>query len=300
MSIAVWLALAASLCTATSAVCQRLGARSLQEKVRRNIGFDPWLVFRLARQPAWLAGFAFMLLGFVFQVSALHFGALALVEPIFAVQLVFVFGYLAAMHRGQVRLREWLAAVAMSAGVAIFLRAAAPSGGRQHAAAGLWWLAGGCALAAVLAMLAAAAGGSPVRRAALLGIATGTGWGFVSAVIKELSSHVTGGPAAVFTNWSAYVLAAAGTAMMLLTAHAMAAGPLAASQPGSTILGPLTACLLGVCLFGEQLGSTPLDLAAEVVGLLALAFGVRALSGSQLITGDQPEPQRPTAAVDAR
>ena len=83
--------------------------------------------------------------------------------------------------------------------------------------------------------------------------------------------------------------AATGAAMMLLTAHAMAAGPLAASQPGFTILSPVTACLLGVFLFGEQLGSSLLDLAAEAGGLLALAAGVRALSRSRLITESASE-----------
>jgi hypothetical protein len=37
-------------------------------------GFDVGLVFRLARQPVWLLGIASMILGFVFQISALRFG----------------------------------------------------------------------------------------------------------------------------------------------------------------------------------------------------------------------------------
>ena len=44
-------------------------------------GFDVGLVFRLARQPVWLLGMASMILGFVFQISALRFGPLALVQP---------------------------------------------------------------------------------------------------------------------------------------------------------------------------------------------------------------------------
>jgi hypothetical protein len=39
-----------------------------------------------------------------------------------------------------------------------------------------------------------------VRRAAILGVATGIAWGFVAAVIKELSSHVGQGLWAVFGN----------------------------------------------------------------------------------------------------
>ena len=76
----------------------------------------------------------------------------------------------------------------------------------------------------------------------------------MAAVIKELSAHLGGGPGAVFSTWSLYVLIAAGAVTMLLASHALAAGPLAASQPGFTILDPLTASLLGVFLFGEHIG----------------------------------------------
>jgi len=46
MEKAILLAVTASLCTATSSVCQRMGARSSPAA-----GFDLRLVFRLARQP---------------------------------------------------------------------------------------------------------------------------------------------------------------------------------------------------------------------------------------------------------
>ena len=52
----------------------------------RGAGFDVWLVFRLARRPVWLLGLASMILGFVFQISALRFGPLALVQPVLALE----------------------------------------------------------------------------------------------------------------------------------------------------------------------------------------------------------------------
>src|ERR1700735_5424162 len=94
MEKAILFAVLASLCTATASVCQRIGARSTE-----TTGFDVWLVFRLARHPVWLLGVASMILGFVFQLTALHFGALALVQPILALELLFVFGYLAVAGR---------------------------------------------------------------------------------------------------------------------------------------------------------------------------------------------------------
>jgi len=324
-TLAILLSLAASLCTATSSVCQRLGAISLhqgagQERApaKRDAssgGFDPLLVIRLAQRPVWLLGFAGMLAGFACQVTALHFGPLALVQPILAVELLFVFGYLvvrnapaaspagvpgggppeggAPEHKGRRRAvawLDWLAAVAMSAGVAIFLAAASPSGGRSDAPAAAWWTAGIATVLLVSMVIAASRvnAGSPAWRAACLGIATGISWGFVAAIIKELSVRVTGGPAVIFTTWPAYALMATGAAAMLLSAHAMAAGPLAAAQPGFTIFDPVTAATLGVVLYGEQIRNAPLALTAEVLGLLALAIGARTLTRSTLLAPPAP------------
>jgi drug/metabolite transporter (DMT)-like permease len=286
MDKAIPLALLASVFTATSSVCQRLGARDSQPS-----GVDVWLLFRLARRPVWLLGVGSMILGFVFQVAALHYGALALVQPILALELLFVFGYMAIMSR-TVRRRDWLAAAAMSSGLGLFLFAASPHGGRQHAPASLWLLVGLLTLGVVLAGLALAFGlkrrirRSESQRAAILGALTGISWGFVAAVIKEFSYHLDDGITGVFTNWSVYVLIVAGAASLLLASHALAAGPLAASQPGFTILDPLAASLLGLFLFGEHFQAATEDLALEALALALLVAGVSALSHSHLIVGE--------------
>jgi len=288
MEKTILLALLASVCTATSSVCQRLGARDSQSSA-----LDVWLVFRLARRPIWLLGIASMILGFVFQVTALHYGALALVQPILALELLFVFGYMAFLGSRPVRRRDWLAAAAMSAGLALFLFASSPSGGRQHAPASLWLLAGLATLVVVVVGLALATGlrhrspASAPQRAAILGALTGVSWGFVAAVIKEFSSHLDGGLTSIFSNWSAYVLLAAGAASLLLASHALAAGPLAASQPGFTILDPLAASLLGLFIFGEHFQTATEDLAIEALALALLVSGVSALSHSHLIDGEE-------------
>ena len=105
MHYAIPLALAGSLCTATSSVCQRLGAKN-SEATR----VDLWLIVRLARRPIWLVGLASQILGFAFQVAALHYGALALVQPVFALELLLVFGSMTVLGAGRVKRRDWLAA----------------------------------------------------------------------------------------------------------------------------------------------------------------------------------------------
>jgi hypothetical protein len=205
----------------------------------------------------------------------------------------------AGAGRVRVRRRDWLAAAAMSAGIALFLGLASPSGGRLNAPAPAWLLAGLITLGLVLVALALAfgLGGHPVatrsRRAALLGAATGISWGFVAAVIKELSSHINDGVGAVFANWAIYVLLVVGAATMLLASHALAAGPLAASQPGFTVLDPLSAGLLGVFLFDEHIRTGILDLAGEALALAIVIAGAWILSHSCLILGeDEKSPVR--------
>ena len=163
MDKAILLAIAASVCTATASLCQRKGATD-----NETAAFDARLLVRLARQPAWLLGIAAMIGGFIFQITALRYGDLAQVQPILAAELLFVFGYLAIAGTRRVTGRDLLAAAGMSAGIGLFLRLAAPSGGRPHAPGSSWLLAGLVTAGVVAAALAVASGlgAVPARRGA--------------------------------------------------------------------------------------------------------------------------------------
>ena len=294
MERAVLFALFASFCTATSSVFQRFGAATAPP----SRGFDLKLMLYLVRQPIWLAGVVSMIVGFGFQVVALHFGTLALVQPILATELLFVFGYMAIIGSRQVERSDWTAAAAMAAGLGVFLFTADPSGGSLHAPALQWWLAGISSLGLTAVVAATAfiplrhgSPASPSRRAATLGIATGISWGFVAAVIKELSSHH--GVGQILTTWSPYVLVLVGAVSMLLASHALQAGPLPASQPGFTIVDPLVASLIGVFVFSEHFELSGIDVAVEVASLAALAWGAIKLSHSRLVHEATSPPGQP-------
>ena len=108
----------------------------------------------------------------MYKRQALRYGDLALIQPILAAELLFVFGYLAVAGTRRVTGRDWLAAAAMSAGLGVFLGLASPSGGRLHAPGHSWLLAGLATAGVVLATLAVAVeldnrtGASAGRRAA--------------------------------------------------------------------------------------------------------------------------------------
>ena len=145
------------------------------------------------------------------------------------------------------------------------------------------------------------AGASSSRRAAALGAATGITWGFVAAVIKELSSHLGAGPGAVFSTWSPYLLLGAGAAAMLLASHALAAGRWPHPSQGSRFLIRWQRSCW-VYLFGEHIRSGPWDMPGEALSLALVVAGAVALSRSCFILGEVGDPSclRPKLRCGAR
>lgn len=299
MSIEIPLALAASVCTASASVLMRAAAAPAPGELRLHVGLVPYLL----RRPQWFGGVCCMIGGFGFQIAALHFGELALVQPVIASEMLFVFGYLALRERGRVHLRDWVAAGGMAVSLGAFLYVADPSGGSAaNATSESWGWAGGvialsASVAVALSLVRGRGGRVPTagRRAAMLGIAAGVTWGFVAAVVKELSSHLGQGAGVVFSGWSPYVLVVVGALGTYLASNAFQAGPLAASQPALTMMEPLVASLLGITLFGEHVRHSAPDLLGEAALLVVLVVSVVLLCRSPLVALDVHGRARPEA-----
>jgi drug/metabolite transporter (DMT)-like permease len=299
MVFGVVLALVASLFTASASVTQRFAAAPAPDE----LAFSLKLIRNLIHKPIWFIGILCMILGFGFQIAALRVSSLTLVQPVIATELLLVFAFLAARSPQRVQRQDWFAAIAMATGLALFLGIAHPQGGSSRATMSLWVVAAlGTAVAAVLFFTAARIplrSGKPpshARQAALLAIAAGAAWGFVAAVIKDMSGLLSSGPYAVFTNWSPYVLLIAGAGAFFLLSNAFQAGPLAASQPGLTIVDPLVASILGVFLFRDRIRHDPMELLGEAIALAILVTGVIILSRSPLVQGESAERAEPDAA----
>lgn len=290
MTIEISLALAASLFTATASIALRVAAAPAPGELR----FSWRLLAFLFHRRLWFFGILCMIGGFIFQVSALHFGELAVVQPVIASELLLVFAYLALRDRARVRGRDWIAAAGMAASLGAFLYIADPSGGSSTNAGLAQWLeaAGAVSLATALAIGLSMVRGRrgrpprPARRAAFLATAAALTWGFVAAVVKELSVHIAQGPIAVFGNWSPYVLVVSGAIGMFLVSNAFQAGPLAASQPALTIVDPMVASLLGITIFGEHVRSGAGELCGEALLLSVLVGCVVLLSRSPIVELD--------------
>src|SRR4051812_24750031 len=140
-----------------------------------------WLV-RLARRPAWLAAQAAGGLGVVLHAAALRSGPVALVQPLLASGLVFALAlgsWIDRRHPGRPRpgRDQWLAAVAVAAGLTTFLLSSRPAAGAAVApGAGLAALALAALVVAGVATFWTRRPGRP-HRALVRGAAAGTGFG---------------------------------------------------------------------------------------------------------------------------
>ncbi|GHF54664.1 hypothetical protein GCM10010218_39910 [Streptomyces mashuensis] len=278
MVLAVVFAVLTALSNASATVLQRKAARTVP--VGRGLGLR--LMLRLMRRPVWFAGIAAVICAAVFQALALRFGPLALVQPVFVIELplALLIGS-AVLHRRLPR-RGWAAVVAVAAGAGLVLAAAAPSDGRPPQSAAHWAWGLSCAGLVVAACAAGAVARPPGgARAALFGAAAAVSYALTAALMKTAVTRFgEDGAGAFFTAWQTYAFCAAGACALVLLSNAMAAGPLVASQPALTLGDATVSLVLGVVLYEEdvRLGWWLLP---EVAGALLVLAGTLVLAGVQ-------------------
>ena len=295
--ISVVLALLTSASNATAAVLQRRAAS--QARTSRPLGLS--LIADLVRRRIWLAGIAMVVVASLLQAGALATGPIALVQPIFIVELpltLLLSSYV--WHRGLAR-RTWGAVALVTVSLGTGLAAAEPSGGSDRAATGTWILAliaTGCFETALI-VSALRVSGEP--RAALLGLAAACGYALTAALLKEAVSALDQGPVAFFESWQLYGVAIAGVGSLFLLQNALQAGTLAASQPMLTVGDALISITYGVLLFGEDL-RLGWFLVPEIVALVLIVVGYIEIAKSPVATahdedgGLQPSPPVTVAA----
>jgi drug/metabolite transporter (DMT)-like permease len=247
MVVSVVLAVAAAAANATASVLQRKAARREPAGGRLSLG----ILWSLARQPAWWGGITSILVGFALQVAALATGPILLIQPLLIVELAFTLVLSGWVFNLPLHAREWVAVGGMSAGVALLLIGLAPSGGNAYATSGARWL-WGCVGTGLLVGLLLVFGhrAHDEARAALLGVAAGSWFGFVAALVSGLTAAFAVGKG--FQAWQTYALVVAGPTGFFLLQNALRAGRLVASQPGLTLSNPLVSVAWGIVVFGES------------------------------------------------
>jgi drug/metabolite transporter (DMT)-like permease len=270
----VVLGLAAALLFSLGTVLQQLEAARASEDEARRAGF----LLRLARRPRWLAGIAADGLGFAAQATALAIGRLVVVQPLLATSVVFSLPLGVKLEGRQIGRTQWVAAAAVTLGLAGFLIVADPSGGRDDATT-VGWIASFATFGGVsVALLVAAHRRSPVHRAALLGSAAGILFGLTAALTKATVEELDDGVLAVLGDWHLYALVAVGYAATMLTQASLQAGPLAPAVATQSSLNPIASLLMGTLVFDETIHESAAGLVAALAAFAVMLVGLVVLS----------------------
>ncbi|RRQ86685.1 DMT family transporter [Streptomyces griseofuscus] len=237
------------------------------------------LLAELVRRPFWMIGMAGVICAALFQSLALVNGPLALVQPLFILELPFALLVAAPLMHRRLPPSGWWGVASCVAGLAVLLIAAAPHGALDQAPPTRWIPALCLCVGAMAgAVLLASPGRPAARRAALLAAASATGNALTAALLKSASgTFADEGFLAFLRSWQTYGFALAGVAAVLLLENALQAGPLAAAQPALTIGDAVVSLALGIALFHERI-RTGWWLVPEACGALMIVAGVLVLS----------------------
>ncbi|MER6561121.1 DMT family transporter [Streptomyces sp. NPDC001027] len=237
------------------------------------------LLLALVRRPAWAIGIAGVAGAALFQALALVNGPMALVQPVFILELPFALLVAVPLLHRRLSAEGWTAVGAVVGGLALLLAAAAPSGTREQAAMVRWIPVLAITLGAMAgAVLLARSSSSRLFRAAALASAAAVGNALTAALLKSATGRLADdGLPAFFGAWQTYGFALTGIASVLLLENALQAGPLTASQPALTIGDASASLLLGVALFGERIRAG-WWLLPQALGALVLLWGVLRLA----------------------
>jgi drug/metabolite transporter (DMT)-like permease len=273
--LSVVFALLAAVSNALGTVLQRRAALT----VPRSDAFRVRLMVDLVRHPVWLGGILSVIFAAVFQGLALATGPLAVVQPIFVLELPLALLIMGLVFRKRLPPQIWGAVGCIVVGLGVALGAARPSGGSPQAPMTLWIPALACCLGAMV-VLALAAMRRPfgAARAACLGTAAAIGYSLTAALMKSATDTLGHrGAGAFFTSWQTYGFAAVGVCALFLLENAMQAGPLVASQPALTLGDAMISLSLGVTLYSEVV-RTGWWLIPEILGASLVLVGAVTLS----------------------
>jgi len=268
---AVAAAIAAALTYGLSAVLEQ---RSVHQVAERGV-FAPRLLVDLARRPLWLASIAATVVGASLQAVALHFGPLALVQPILVCDLLFAVLITAALRRAAPDRIILTGVVCCAAGIGVFLAVAQPSGGSEEVSLpAVIPLAAG--LAAVLAgCLVWAKRGPRVARPLALAMACGVCYGVNAFLLKLVTFSLEQGFSEPLQQWPLYALIVVGPVGFLLNQEAFQSGNLI--SPALAVITTVTSLVaigIGYLWLDESFASGPADVVTEVVALAVMTTGI--------------------------
>lgn len=276
MLVAVPVAVLAAAGFGLAGVLQHRATKLVRGRGALHVG----LLVDLARQPLWLASMAAALAGITFQILALRFAPLVLVQPLLVTGLLFAVVFSAAMRREQPDRVSLVGAACCVVGLTVFLLAARPSGGGEGGlTVGEVLPLAACLTSTLVLCLAVARRYAGVVRSLALALATGVLYGVTAGLIKLVLRDLDRGLAEPFSNWALYIVCIVGPLGFLLNQSAFQAGPIVSPALAViTTTDPLVSIGIGLLWLNERIAASPGVVLTEVFGLAIMAAGIAALA----------------------
>jgi drug/metabolite transporter (DMT)-like permease len=251
-----------------------------QRGTLRTPASDARFLVQILHEPVWLAGGALQAVGWILQAAALDRGSLVVVQSLTTLSLVFALPlgeWLTDQHIGRA---EIVGALAVVAGIVVFLSAGAPTGGTSNPSAAAWWTAIVVSAVLVVGTGVLASKQRGPARAALFGVAAGISFGLQAAVTKVFVDEIGQGVAHLLATWSTYGLIASALAGFVLQQSALKTGALAPAMGANNASTLVWSVVLGFLVFDETMAAGAarrvpawLGLTLAVAGVITLASG---------------------------
>jgi drug/metabolite transporter (DMT)-like permease len=285
--VSVLFALLTSFFNGLASVLQRTAAATAPEDRALHLSLFAYLI----KRKVWLVGIGFVILAALCQATALATGPVALVQPIFIIELPFTLLVASRVFRRPLPRRTWWAVGLVAASLGIGLAAAAPSGGSDQASTKVWITAlivTGAFEAVVITVGVRTRGNA---RGAALGLAAACGYALTATLMKSAVAALPHGAAAFFSTWQLYGTAVAGVGALFLLQNGLQAGMLVAVQPPLTLGDALISTSYGVTIYGEEIRTGGWLLVVQIAAVIAITLGCIQLSRSlAVVHGPQAAP----------
>jgi drug/metabolite transporter (DMT)-like permease len=234
--VSVLFALLTALFNGLASVLQRMAAATAPAAKALHLSLFGYLI----KHKVWLVGIAMVVVAAVCQAIALATGPVALVQPIFIIELPFTLLVASRLNHRKLPRMTWGAVALVTVALGGGLAAAAPSGGGTDASLGVWITAlivTGCFEAVVITIGVRTRGNA---RGAAFGLAAACGYALTATLMKSAVAYLDQGIAAFFSSWQLYGTAVAGVGALFLLQNGLQAGSLVAVQPPLSICDELT------------------------------------------------------------
>lgn len=236
-------------------------------------------IMTAVKRPLWWFALFTALSGYGFQVVALGFGTLLIVQPILALALMFTFPMSAFYDKRRLSADELIGGGVLTASVAVLVILGKPKPTHRPISWEEWVPAFVVAVVVMLVIYVASLKQQPAYRGLALGVIVGIIYGFIAVLSKAaVDLFHNRGLLGLLIAWEFYALILGAVVGTVLQQYAFNVRALRLSLPAMTTLEPVVAFILSYVVLGEKFQVYGWNWVIMGVALVAMIVSTFALS----------------------